>query len=142
MSAKEALLELAQRDGFITAQTVLDEARAESSPLHEHFEWDDSEAAEQYRLVQARGLIRRYKITIETAPEKVVQVRMLSNVPTSEGMGYALTSEAMKDDVQRDFIFQQAIREAAAFRRKYENLVDVEAVWRESSAKPRRRKAS
>ena len=146
MSAREALVALVERDGSITPASVLDEARDEASPLHTHFEWDDSEAAEQYRLVQARGLIRRYKVTVEVKPDTFVKVRQFSSVPAADpddGTDYVLTSEALKDDVQRDFIFQQCIREIATLRAKYGALVDFDAALRESiGAKRTRKKAS
>ena len=144
MSAREALVALVERDG--TPASVLDEARDEASPLHTHFEWDDSEAAEQYRLVQARGLIRRYKVTVEVKPDTFVKVRQFSSVPAAdpdEGTDYVLTSEALKDDAQRDFIFQQCIREIASLRAKYGALVDFDTALRESiGAKRSRKKAS
>ena len=140
MSAREALVALVERDGSITPASVLDEARDEASPLHTHFEWDDSEAAEQYRLVQARGLIRRYKVTVEVKPDTFVKVRQFSSVPAAapdEGTDYVLTSEA------RDFIFQQCMKEIASLRAKYGALVDFDAALRESiGAKRTRKKAS
>lgn len=146
MSAREALVALVERDGSITPASVLDEARDEASPLHTHFEWDDSEAAEQYRLVQARGLIRRYKVTVEVKPDTFVKVRQFSSVPAAapdEGTDYVLTSEALKDDAQRDFIFQQCMKEIASLRAKYGALVDFDAALRESiGAKRTRKKAS
>lgn len=143
MSAREALVALVERDGSITPASVLDEARDEASPLHTHFEWDDSEAAEQYRLVQARGLIRRYKVTVEVKPDTFVKVRQFSSVPAAdpdEGTDYVLTSEALKDDVQRDFIFQQCMKEIASLRAKYGALVDFDAALRESIGAKRTRK--
>lgn len=148
MSAREALVALVERDGRITPASVLDEARDEASPLHPHFEWDDSEAAEQYRLVQARGLIRRYKVTVEVKPDTFVKVRQFSSVPSADPEhpdehDYTLTSEALKDDEQRDFIFQQCIREIASLRAKYGALVDFDTALRESiGAKRSRKKAS
>jgi hypothetical protein len=146
VSAREALVALVERDGSITPASVLDEARDEASPLHTHFEWDDSEAAEQYRLVQARGLIRRYKVTVEVKPDTFVKVRQFSSVPAAdpdEGTDYVLTSEALKDDAQRDFIFQQCMKEIASLRAKYGALVDFDAALRESiGAKRTRKKAS
>ena len=49
----------------LTPEIVVADARSPGSPLHSFFEWNDFEAAEQYRLHQARNLIhsafrRRY----------------------------------------------------------------------------------
>ena len=41
----------------VTPQEVLEKARDENSELHKCFEWNDSVAAEKYRLQQARAII-------------------------------------------------------------------------------------
>jgi hypothetical protein len=52
-----------------TASAILAAAKPEDSPLHPAFEWDDSEAAHQYRLHQAREIPRRLMVTITPAPD-------------------------------------------------------------------------
>lgn len=86
-----------QNGGVLKVEDVLAEARDEGSPLHKHFEWDDSEAAEQYRKQQARSLIQKCKITlIESQP---VEIRAFVSLPTDRenGGGYRLTSEVVGD---------------------------------------------
>lgn len=46
----------------LTAQTFLERARDDSSPLHSLFEWDDAAAAEKFRLDQAGQYIRCIRI--------------------------------------------------------------------------------
>jgi len=43
-------------DNKISPQELLEKARNEDSELHKCFEWDDSVAAEKYRLIQARQM--------------------------------------------------------------------------------------
>jgi hypothetical protein len=86
-----------QNGGVLKVEDVLNEARDEGSILHKHFEWDDSEAAQKYRLQQARALIQRCKITlIDSAP---VEIRAFVSLPVDReaGGGYRLTSEVMSD---------------------------------------------
>lgn len=52
------LKRIIQRDGKVTPDAVLAEASAQDSDLHRFFEWDDSTAAIQHRLHQARQLVR------------------------------------------------------------------------------------
>ena len=59
-------------DGTITPQAVLSDAKDPASPLHEHFEWDDSKAAHAHRINQARELIRSVRLVI-TNTESVVR---------------------------------------------------------------------
>ena len=70
----DALIALYQRDGSLTASGVVAEARDEASPLHPCFEWDDTEAAHQYRLDQARVLMRTVRITYDGEQTRLVHV--------------------------------------------------------------------
>jgi phage terminase Nu1 subunit (DNA packaging protein) len=84
----QAVKALEDKRGRLTAQMVLQEARAASSPLHGFFEWDDSEAAEKWRLEQARELVRRVKIVVEVEDIKIKSVAYVRNVdmaPTEPG---------------------------------------------------------
>lgn len=53
--------ELAQQ-GALTARDVLDAARSPQSPLHSYFEWNDKVAADQFRIDQARVMLRAIKV--------------------------------------------------------------------------------
>jgi hypothetical protein len=70
----ERLLELERDNGRLAPADVVEAARDPESPLHSHFNWDDSDAAEKYRLMQARTLIRTVKleITVRDVPLSVV----------------------------------------------------------------------
>jgi hypothetical protein len=51
------LTEIYERDGVITPQGLVEEARSSGHILHGYFEWNDSKAAEKYRLTQATAMI-------------------------------------------------------------------------------------
>jgi hypothetical protein len=90
-----------QNGGVLKVEDVLQEAKEEHSILHKHFEWDDTEAAAQYRRQQARALIARCKITmVETAP---VEIRAFVSLPTDReaGGGYRLTSEVVSNEYMK-----------------------------------------
>lgn len=52
--------------GRLTPDAVVADAADPNSPLHDAFEWDDSKAAQAYRIEQARVLIRSVEVTIRT----------------------------------------------------------------------------
>lgn len=90
-----------QNGGVLKVEDVLLAAQDEGSILHKHFEWDDTEAAAQYRKQQARALIARCKITmVETAP---VEIRAFVSLPTDRenGGGYRLTSEVVSNEYMK-----------------------------------------
>lgn len=100
---RELLTRMARRNGgVLEIDEVLREAEDESSILHKHFEWDDSEAADLYRRQQARALIQRCKIQIvESEP---VMIRAFVSLPTDRenGGGYRLMSEVMTDSSMKE----------------------------------------
>jgi hypothetical protein len=52
--------------GRLTPEAVVEDASNENSPLHELFEWDDSVAAHQFRLHQARMVITSVEVEVRT----------------------------------------------------------------------------
>jgi hypothetical protein len=86
---QDYIKKLESRSGKLTPLQVLEAARPEESPLHDFFEWDDSAAAEAYRIDQARELIRRVRIEVtyeETTIRTVQYVR--DNTRKAEETGY------------------------------------------------------
>jgi hypothetical protein len=78
-----------------TPQAVVSYAEThQKSELHSFFEWDDSQAAQKYRLAQARHIISCLVITkTEYSPKekqevKVQTFRAYENVQTGEGRAY------------------------------------------------------
>jgi hypothetical protein len=107
MDAERKLLEkMARRNGgVLMIDDVIEEAKDESSILHSHFEWDDTEAAKNYRRDQARTLIQRCRITI--LAEDPVHVRAFISLPSdrSSGGGYRLVADVMtSDSMKEEFI--------------------------------------
>jgi len=71
-AVREAIAELEQR-GRLSPADVVETARDPASPLHHCFDWDDSTAAESWRLEQARRLIRSVRVVVI---HEDVQVRL------------------------------------------------------------------
>ena len=75
------LEKMAEKIGHLTPEAVVEKARNPNTALHGMFTWDDGEAAEQYRLLQARGLIRRVVVHVtQPAQKEMVTVRAFVNV--------------------------------------------------------------
>ncbi len=53
-----------ENDGTLNAVDVVVDARANESPLHEFFEWNDGKAARQHRLDQAKQLIKAVSVVV------------------------------------------------------------------------------
>lgn len=113
-----------QFKGELTPQDVLNDARHDNSPLHSFFEWNDGEAAEQYRLQQARGLIRSV-VAIYIDEDKVkpaVRTRAYIHVPEPQAPHYREATHAMSQRKTRQMILQRAWRELQGWKARYQHL--------------------
>jgi len=61
-----------------TPPAVVDAARAEDSPLHRYFTWDDGAAAEKWRLDEARKLVRSIHVVVVGDDHQEYAVRAFS----------------------------------------------------------------
>lgn len=121
-------LHAASKSGLLTAEAVVSAARDETSPLHSAFEWDDSQAAHQYRLHQARVLIVSFKVTISGLENHIVPVRLSLLQDRSEpGGGYRMTEDVLKDEVLREEMMRMAVSEIRAWMRRYAMFQDLVA---------------
>jgi len=116
--------------GQLRPSDIVKAARAASSPLHSQFEWDDSEAAEQYRIWQARQLLR---VTVEYIGEgdEAVPVRVFVSLSTDrrgDGSGYRVTTAVMSDPDYRRQLLADALEEMKRFEKKYADLKELAAV--------------
>ena len=133
--AGEELERIEARDGEITPRAVVEEARPEDSKLHNAFEWDDEKAAEQYRISQARQLIRC--IVVKPMPEEKVEepVRMYVNQnPTDTGQSrsgsYINLKSALENPDSRAVVLSNAMHEMKMFRAKYYKLKELSEVFK------------
>lgn len=120
--------------GVLTAGMVVEKARAKRNPLHKQFEWDNDAAAEEYRLEQARSMLRAIHVTYEEAPSLAPQrVYVTTTEPAVKDNParkvYRSVDEVLADPVARDELLGNAIREAISFRRKYNALSELSQVF-------------
>lgn len=142
IAAAEYVRQLAAIHGHLTPQLVLDEARHKKSPLHSLFDWNDTRAAERFRVIQASKLIRRIKVTIETQPERTINVRAFVNVsqpcepgedaeddtPTAAASIYVTVQEALTTAPYRAQLLADCRRDITAFRSKYAALEEAAGI--------------
>lgn len=111
-----AVLTEMDAEGRLSADAVVREAADPSSPLHDYFEWDESEAAHKYREAQARALIRSFRITV-TVHSVDLQVPAFVRDPARTA-GYTSTVRIRGDtDRTRDLLVMEFDRARAAVSR-------------------------
>lgn len=121
---KSVLTDIAKKNGgVLMVDAVLDEAKDESSPLHSHFEWDDSVAAEAHRRYQARVLIQRCKITLIESEPTTVRAFVSLQSDREGGGGYRMTTSVMTDEALREELLRDIRLTIARWTQKF-NLLD------------------
>jgi hypothetical protein len=114
--------------GFVRPSDVVQAARAARNPLHQFFEWDNTKAAEEYRLVQARHLIRRVTVIL-TSGDEPIPIRAFISLMGDRGEGsYRQTVVVLSTSDFRQQALEEALAEMKAFQHKYRHLAEVAEV--------------
>lgn len=109
MEIESEINRIYERDGELRPSMVVKEARVKKNPLHSEFEWDDKKASVQYRLEQARRLIRKVVVHVEEGGVTEKQ-NVYVHVPSdSREEGIYVTSAVLASD---QILFVRAHREA------------------------------
>lgn len=95
-------MEALAREGPLTANTVVEQARDEASAMHSAFEWDDTLAAHEHRLSQARSLIRAVFITDARTEPTPVYYRVIENDEASyKPTSVVVRSQSLLDSARK-----------------------------------------
>lgn len=82
--------------GALTPEVVVSESMAEDAPLHAAFEWDDAAAGHEFRLIQARNIIRSVHIVAEDGADLGCKY---FHITTDDGSGeYVAAVDVLGDD--------------------------------------------
>ena len=126
--AHEELLRIrAKHNDRLTDESVLNEAKDASNPLHKWFTWDDTEAARQHRLREAQKLIQSLTITYVHGPKEPVRVFTILEKQPRKSVNrtvYTTTAEMMQDPLTREQLINDAIADLVRFRKKFATLIE------------------
>ena len=112
-----------------TAEDVLERARDSESELHKCFEWDDTVAAEKYRLTQARLVIANLVVEVKRDKKEPTEFRVYQS--NGREKGYAKSTVIARDIDRYAELLNRAKAELDSFRRRYANIVELESVIEE-----------
>ena len=139
---------LEEEQGQVNGENFLEASRPVDSATHNLFEWDDSVAAEKFRLSQSRQYIRALTVTIVNIPQtiqrqgvkittdsgkaKPMPITTRAYVDTAPGRttkgAYINIETALSDEDKRKVVLEHAYAELQMFEKKYElygELADV-----------------
>jgi hypothetical protein len=122
----EELAALAKR-GRLDPKHIVQWARDNRrSVLHSCFQWDDTRAAQQYRLWQARELIVSVEAVYEDGKQRQVYVSPI--LSRRDGRGYRRLVDVLSDRELRDGFLSAAVAELERTCAKYEDLTELAGV--------------
>ena len=140
----EVFSEIEERDGSVTSKSFLDASRDEDSPTHPLFEWDDTVAAEKWRMRQSQGIIGHLQIEVvvenmdaeeseieleitEVSEPEVRRIPAYANVNPFGRFGsnktttgsYVNIESVMSNDDMRKVVLENVLNELSVYQRKY-----------------------
>ena len=120
----EFLWQIREENGdTLSPHTVVEKAKPRTSPIHDFFEWNNGVAAEKYRIWQARNLIGRIEIVVESDGEKD-QIRAFHNITVKETedgreRGYVTITDIKQNQEYLEIVLENALNEIKSWQKRY-----------------------
>ena len=127
----------------LSPRDVVEAARNEISPLHELFTWDDSIAAERFRLLEAGALIRRIRVTIIQRKVKTKRIH-LKNIRVFQspqedrsegGRSYVHSSVIADLPKLKQSLIRTVLLELEAIKNRHKEIEALDVVWKAIESK-------
>jgi hypothetical protein len=112
--------------GRWSALEVVNAARPKNSPIHGLFEWNNSIAAERFRLAQARDHIAHLTVVVMTDKKETTMSVAFS---IGRGDGYTAAETVLSSDELRGQLLAQALSEARTWRNRYQFIKELAGVF-------------
>lgn len=132
--------QLEEKNGKVTKEDFLEVSRPEVSATHKLFEWDDSKAAEAYRLDQSRHIINALRVVYTTPDEQEIKVSaFIQTTPVGDKTHYESIEQALKDEGKREVILNRIRAELDAFIIRNQHIEELASILEEAVVKIRKR---
>jgi hypothetical protein len=113
-----ALRALENKHGCLTPTHVVEAARNPKHPLHKDFEWDNTKAAANYRLDQARHLISSVRVVMTVEKQKFSVVGYVRDPDVAPLQGYrAIARIRSEESASADVLAAEVERVRSIFER-------------------------
>ena len=115
-----------KNNGVLIPAAVVEFARDETTALHSRFNWDDTEAAQKYRLWQARQVI---KVSVTVIENKSLPTYVSLKSDRETGGGYRFTADVMSEADMRRELLKEAKQRFDYWRKQYRTLNELQPVF-------------
>ena len=107
-----------------TPEQIVDFARDKKSELHKCFEWNDSIAAEKYRLQQARVIMCNIVYADHNNTSEAAKIRVYQSV----GNTYKPSVQIIQNEDEYKLLLNRAYAELRSFKQRYKTLSELEPI--------------
>ena len=131
--------QLEEKNGQVTKEDFLEVSRPEDSVTHALFEWDDSKAAEAYRLDQSRKIINSLRVVhVDNGGEEKKVTAFIRTSEKEQKPIYENIESALKDDCKREIILNRIRGELDAFIIRNQHIEELADLLAEASVKAKK----
>ena len=131
--------QLEEQNGHVTKEDFLEVSRPEDSVTHSLFEWDDSKAAEAYRLDQSRKIINSLRVVyVDNGGEEKKVTAFIRTSEKEQKPIYENIESALKDDCKREIILNRIRGELDAFIIRNQHIEELADLLAEASVKAKK----
>lgn len=118
------------QDGNITPDDVVKDAKDKRSPLHDFFEWNNTRAANLYRVDQARYLLRSIHVVVKRDDDgdKEINIRAFYNVTDADTRVYVPIQRVFSEEELRQQVIGQALKQLISWKGKYSQYKEFSPV--------------
>ena len=106
----ELIESLKDNQGHVSSNIILEHAKSEVSPLHKHFEWNETKAAELYNKQQARNIINHIVEVVIVAEKPTMQRSFPSVTVPDKGKVYVTLQDALENPNYKKQLMDKAIQ--------------------------------
>lgn len=110
----------------VKPEMIVAAAQDSNSELHKCFEWDDTEAARKYRIIQAGNLVRNLVIVESKEKSEPQQIRVMY---TSHDGGYKQTKLILQNPDEYETLKSRAMAELRAIKNKYNMILELKEIF-------------
>lgn len=133
----QEILEVEKEDG-LTAESLLEKAKAKESSLHDLFDWNNTEAGEKWRLHQARVLINEVKIIVgnrEMYAFENIKISVSNNEENQKdnqetsSRCYKPIVEILSNEEYRQQVIKSALENISYWKEKHQDFQELKPIF-------------
>ena len=122
--------------GSVTKEILLEKSRPEDSATHSLFEWDDSKAAENYRLDCSRRIIGNLRVVYTKSDDEQVPIKAFVNVSEfTDKARYRNVEVVLLEEDARENYLKRIRKELESFIQRNKHIEELADILIEEATK-------